>query len=353
MCDRLTYSPRPGPSGGRRPPVRTLVLWGALTALILTTLGGWVVATQTAPDRVGTTAEPAAGTAALSLPWPEEGQASVIDTGSGRSGTSGAQRPVPIASLAKVMTAHVILTGHRLGERESGPEVRVDRRAAEESFSSAESTVIVQEGQRFSQRQLLEMLLLPSGNNIARLLARWDAGSEAAFTAKMNRAATALGMTRTTYTGASGIEPTTTSTSDDQLRLARAVMKDPAFRAIVATRETTIGQGVGTITNTNKLLGTSGIVGVKTGSSTPAGGALMWAATAPRDPAATPRSPEAAPRSPEAAPRDPAAAPRDPAGLILGVVLHQDPGTTPAQGLRTAFDVTERLAAAAQRGAGR
>ncbi|MEV7283368.1 D-alanyl-D-alanine carboxypeptidase [Streptomyces sp. NPDC093252] len=345
MRDQLTRSPRPGPSGGRRPSVRTLLLWGALTALILTTLGGWVVATRPAPDRVGTTADAAAGPGALSLPWPDEGQASVIDTVSGRSGTSGAQRPVPIASLAKVMTAHVILTGHRLGERESGPAVTVDRRAADESFSSAESTVIVREGQRFSQRQLLEMLLLPSGNNIARLLARWDAGSEAAFTAKMNRAAAELGMTRTTYTGASGIEPTTTSTSDDQVRLARTVMRDPAFRAIVATRETTIGQGVGTLANTNRLLGTAGIVGIKTGSSTPAGGALMWAATAPGNPA---------PRA--TAPRDAAAdaaAPGDPAGLILGVVLHQAPGTTPAQGLRTAFEVTERLATAARRGAGR
>jgi hypothetical protein len=43
-------------------------------------------------------------------------------------------------------------------------------------------------------------MLIPSGNNIARLLARWDAGTEETFVTKMNRAAAVLGMTRTTYT---------------------------------------------------------------------------------------------------------------------------------------------------------
>ncbi|MEU9335598.1 D-alanyl-D-alanine carboxypeptidase [Streptomyces sp. NPDC048290] len=331
---RVQHSP--SPSTGRRPPsARTLVVWGAVTALMLTLLGGWVVSSHTGPDATAATTPPSAKSHdALSLPWPEEGQASVVDTVSGRSGSSGAQRPVPIASVAKVMTAHVILSGRPLAEGESGPLVTVDRRAQDESFSGSESTVIVHAGQRFSQRQLLEMLLLPSGNNIARLLARWDAGGEAAFTAKMNRAAADLGMTRTTYTGASGIEPTTTSTSDDQLRLARAVMRDPVFREIVGTREVTVGQGVGTIANTNRLLGTNGVVGVKTGSSTPAGGALMWAATATGEDAG-------------------AVDDRTGKGLILGVVLHQAPDTNPAQGLQRAFDVTERLVAAAQRGARR
>ncbi|MFJ6656786.1 D-alanyl-D-alanine carboxypeptidase family protein [Streptomyces sp. NPDC091377] len=247
-------------------------------------------------------------------------------TKSGRSGTSGAQHPVPIASVTKVMTAHVILKGHPLKQGSPGPLITVDQRAEDESFSSVESTVPVEEGREYSQRQLLEMLLLSSGNNIARLLARWDAGSEDAFTGKMNAVAADLGMKRTTYTGASGIEPTTTSTSGDQVRLAREVMRDPAFRSIVATAEVTVGGGVGTLTHTNKLLGTSGIIGVKTGSSTPAGGALMWAARTTRS-AATDTDDD----------------------LILGVVLHQNPDTPPAQGLQAAYDATERLVGAAQR----
>ncbi len=254
--------------------------------------------------------------AGMALPWPEEGQASVMVEGLGDLGSKGTQEPVPIASVTKVMTAYVILSEHPLKGAAAGPVIEVDREAADESLSREESSAPVREGQRFTERQMLELMLIPSGNNIARLLARWDAGTQEAFVAKMNRAAAALGMTRTTYTGASGIEPTTVSTAVDQLRLARKVMKNPVFRSIVAKPRATIPGVPGTIVNTNALLGTSGVIGLKTGSSTPAGGALMWAAKA-----------SAGGRT----------------WLVLGVVLHQSAGSPPAAGLRDALDRSRTL----------
>ncbi|GHE50863.1 MULTISPECIES: D-alanyl-D-alanine carboxypeptidase family protein [Streptomyces] len=254
------------------------------------------------------------GAGAGSLPWPPEGQTSVVVEGLGAHGdlgTRGERTPVPIASVTKVMTAWVILRDRPLRAGEDGPLVTVDRTAANESVSGVESSVPVREGTRLSERRLLELLLIPSGNNIARLLARWNAGSQEAFVMKMNRAARDLGMRHTTYTGASGIEPTTTSTSADQLRLARRVMRDEVFRTVVAMPGATVPGVPGTIRNTNTLLGTAGVIGLKTGSSTPAGGALMWAATAS-----------------DSGGRD---------RLILGVVLHQRSGTDPRQGLRAAL----------------
>ncbi|MFH8990265.1 D-alanyl-D-alanine carboxypeptidase family protein [Streptomyces sp. NPDC017940] len=224
---------------------------------------------------------------------------------------------MPIASVTKVMTAYVILRGHPLRAGEHGPDITVDQQAADESVSGVESSVPVREGQRLSERRLLELLLIPSGNNIARLLARWDAGSQEAFADKMNRAARSLGMRRTTYTGASGLEPTTTSTSADQLTLARQVMRDPTFRSIVAMPDTVAPDRSGRIPNSNALLGTDGVIGVKTGSSTPAGGNLMWAATAP-----------------DGGGRD---------RLVLGVVLRQEPDTSPRQGLEAAFTHSSAL----------
>jgi D-alanyl-D-alanine carboxypeptidase (penicillin-binding protein 5/6) len=162
-------------------------------------------------------------------------------------------------------------------------------------------------------------MLVPSGNNVARLLARWDAGSQDAFVAKMNHEAAELGMTSTTYTGASGVEDSTTSTATDQLRLAREVMKNGVIRSIVATASLRVDGVPGAVVNTNTLLNHHGVIGLKTGSSTAAGGALMWAAQA-----------------------------RDGA-LILGVVLHQNPGGSPAAGLRAALDNSEKLIAAIQR----
>ncbi|WMX43940.1 hypothetical protein RGF97_02390 [Streptomyces roseicoloratus] len=168
----------------------------------------------------------------------------------------------------------------------------------------------------YTQRQLLELMMLPSGNNVARLLARWDAGSQEEFAKKMNKAAAKLGMDRTVYTGASGIEPSTRSTATDQLKLARAVMKNEAFRRIVATPAVT-APGVGVrIANSNRLLGQDGVIGLKTGSSTPAGGNLMWAAT--QEIEGTSR-------------------------LILGVVLHQRAGTNPTQAMAAAFDASRTL----------
>lgn len=126
------------------------------------------------------------------------------------------------------------------------------------------------------------MLMIPSGNNAARLLARWDTGtdSEAAFVEKMNGAARDLGMKDTTYTDPSGLDAGTVSTATDQLKLAEAVMKDEVFRTIVAMPSAPIKGLAKPLLNNNELLSIQSLSvrGIKTGSSTPAGGALMWAA---------------------------------------------------------------------------
>nr|WP_188266201.1 MULTISPECIES: D-alanyl-D-alanine carboxypeptidase [unclassified Streptomyces] len=265
----------------------------------------------------------ASGIAArLDLPWPEEGQASVLVEGVGSLGGRGGREPLPIASVTKVMTAYVILREHPLKPGEGGPGIVIDDAAAQESYAPGESTVPVVAGRRLSQRQLLELLLLPSGNNIARMLARWDAGDEEAFVAKMNRAASALGMDRTRYTGASGLEPTTRSTAEDQLKLAREVMRNPVFREVVALRSTTVPGVPGPVVNTNELLEKPGVIGLKTGSSTPAGGNLVWAAEV-----------------------EAGAARR----LVLGVVLGQRARTSPAEGLRAALERSGRLVDAVRR----
>ncbi|CAM5466213.1 D-alanyl-D-alanine carboxypeptidase [Streptomyces californicus] len=198
--------------------------------------------------------------------------------GIGSLGTRGEQKPVPIASLTKVMTAYVILEGHpmRVGARRGGGRRPAGGRRVLLLRRDDRSVLA---GRTYTQRRLLELMMVPSGNNIARLLARWDAGQEQAFVAKMNRAAAGLGMRATTYTGVSGMEASTRSTSDDQLRLARAAMKDPVFRQIVATASVTAPGTGATSRNTNRLLGHDGVIGLKTGSSTPAGGNLAWAAT--------------------------------------------------------------------------
>ncbi|MBO2445531.1 D-alanyl-D-alanine carboxypeptidase [Actinomadura barringtoniae] len=257
------------------------------------------------------------------MPWPDEGQSIVHAEGVGELGSSGDRKPVPIASLTKVMTAYVILKDHPLRGSAEGPAITVDGQAAKEAGHRDESTAPVREGQRFTERQLLYLMLLPSGNNVARLLARWDSGSQEAFVQKMNRAASALGMTDTRYTGASGYETDTRSTAADQLKLARRAMRDRVLRAIVATPSVIVPGIEGPVDNTNRLLGKSGVIGLKTGSSSSSGGCLMWAAHS---------DPENG-RSP----------------LIFGVVLGQLTGKPAEQTLAAAVIRSHRLVTAAQR----
>lgn len=213
------------------------------------------------------------------LPWPGEGQAAVEAEGIGVMGVRGTQTPAPIASVAKTMTAYVILQSHPLSGVEQGPLIEVDQLAENESHAEDESTAKISKGQRFTEKQMLQLLMIPSGNNAARLLARWDSGSEEAFVKKMNDAAKALGMNDTTYTDPSGLKATTVSTAIDQLKLAKAVLRNDVFREIVDTPQIEIPGIPGTIYNNNgRTLLQPGVHGIKTGSSTPAGGNLLWSA---------------------------------------------------------------------------
>ncbi|MEU2569550.1 D-alanyl-D-alanine carboxypeptidase [Streptomyces althioticus] len=211
------------------------------------------------------------------IPWPENGQAALDVEGIGTFGSSGEQKPVPIASVAKVMTAYVILRDHPLKSGADGPKIEIDKAAEEQSDAGQESTVDVTEGDAISEREAVEAILIASANNVARLLARWDAGSEEAFVEKMNEAAEDLGMSDTTYTDPSGLNNTTVSTAVDQVKLARAAMRQPAFREVAAMMEYTDYKGV-KHGNWNRLVGKDDVVGIKTGTTTSALGNLSFAA---------------------------------------------------------------------------
>ncbi|MEV0638679.1 D-alanyl-D-alanine carboxypeptidase, partial [Streptomyces sp. NPDC050619] len=213
----------------------------------------------------------------LDVPWPADGQAALDVQGIGTFGSSGAQKPVPIASVAKVMTAYLVLRDHPLKSGAAGPKIKIDQAAQDQSDAGQESTVNVTAGDSISQREALESILIASANNVARLLARWDAGSEKAFVAKMNDAADDLGMSNTTYTDPSGLNNTTVSTAVDQVKLAKAAMKEPAFREVAAMMSYDDYKGVNH-SNWNHLVGSNNVVGIKTGTTTSALGNLVFAA---------------------------------------------------------------------------
>jgi len=212
--------------------------------------------------------------------WPDRAEAAVGLPGTGLLGAHGGGQPVPIASLAKIMTAYVVMGDHPLSAGQPGPAITVtaaDVAAYASDQRQGQSVVRVTAGEKLTERQALQAMLVPSGNNIASLLARWDAGSQPTFVAKMNTWARRFGLRGTRYADASGAVPATVSTASDQFRLTVAALQIPAFRQIVALPQVTLPVA-GVAYNVNAALGHDGIVGVKTGSSSQAGGCLAFAA---------------------------------------------------------------------------
>jgi len=212
--------------------------------------------------------------------WPDAGQAAFTETGQSQIHAGPDQHPAPIASVAKVMTAYVVLRDHPLPAGEDGPTLTLtDDDVADTDLrrGRGESVVSIAAGEELTERQALLALLLPSANNIAPVLARWDAGSVAGFVDRMNATARSLGMTRTRYTDPSGFDDATVSTAADQVRIVLAAMRLPAFASIVATPSAWLPVA-GVVHTTNGLLGHDGFVGVKTGSDDAAGGCFAFRA---------------------------------------------------------------------------
>lgn len=212
--------------------------------------------------------------------WPGRAEAAVGTPGTGILAIHGSTRPRPVASLAKIMTAYVVLRDHPLRPGQGGPRLAVtaaDVAAYRQDVKQGQSVVKVAAGEHLTEGQALEALLIPSGNNIADLLAAWDAGSRAAFVAKMNGQARSLGLHGTRYADASGVDPATASTAADQFRLAVRALELPVFRHIVALPQARLPVA-GLVYNVNAGLGHLGIDGVKTGSTPQAGGCLVFSA---------------------------------------------------------------------------
>lgn len=239
----------------------------------------WSLAPLLLAAAVGASA-PASASAAR-MPWPGSGQSAVAVDGRGLVGTAGAvTRPHATASVAKVMDAYQVLLDHPIGVHDSGPTITVlpyEAAAYRAEIHSGQTLVAVAAGERISERQALEAMLLPSGNNMARILARWDAGSISRFLARENATAARLGMHRTHFTDPAGVDSRTVSTAPDLIHLDQAAMAVPTFAQVVSETSARVPVA-GVVRNHNRLLGRNGVLGVKTGWTGAAGGCLMFAA---------------------------------------------------------------------------
>lgn len=142
----------------------------------------------------------------------------------------------------------------------------------------------IRPGEVYTRRKLLGAMLVKSGNDVARALARDNAGSETKFAAVMNRKARSLGMRHSHFLNPHGLTAKGQySTARDMAICARAAYRNPTIRAITNTRAYTFKYSDGRskrLENTNKVLKRlSYCNGLKTGTTRASGRCLISSGT--------------------------------------------------------------------------
>jgi D-alanyl-D-alanine carboxypeptidase (penicillin-binding protein 5/6) len=216
----------------------------------------------------------------VTLNWPESGQSAVGGIGYGVLATQGTQQSAPMASVAKVMTALAVLTKHPLAIQNQGPLITFtpnDVALYNAYVSQGGSVVPVNAGEQISEYQALQAMLLPSANNIADSLAIWSFGSINNYLDYANTLAQKLQLSQTHIADASGFLAGSVSSAHDLVLLGQAAMQVPVLADIVSHSSASVPVA-GTVDNVNYLLGQNGIIGIKTGNTTEAGGCYLFAA---------------------------------------------------------------------------
>ncbi len=215
------------------------------------------------------------------LSWPSTGQSAAGILDSDILNTHGAQRPIPIASTAKVITALVVLQTKPLKPDQQGPITTLTATdvAFYNNYAAQDGSLVpVSAGEQISEYQMLQSIMLPSANNIADSMALWAFGSLKAYGTAANTYLTQHGLTNTRVgEDASGLSPTTTSTAQDLVKLGKLAMNEPVLSKIVGQSSATGIPHTSTVKNVNFLLGTANIVGIKTGNTEQAGGVFISA----------------------------------------------------------------------------
>lgn len=167
----------------------------------------------------------------------------------------------PVASTQKLLTALIVAESGDLSQMVTIKEIDTD----------VEPTKInIRPGQQYSRLQLLTAMLVKSGNDAARALARDNAGSISAFAARMNETMRRLGGEESNFVNPNGLPADSQhSSARDMARVARAVYKNPLLRKIIATKYYdflyTTGKTL-TLKNTNRVLRSYSFCnGMKTG----------------------------------------------------------------------------------------
>ena len=274
--------PRPSARVYRR---RRFVVFGTVGMLLAGLVGGGAYATTTLnapiPAAAASVTDPAPIVAAAQVvDQPDFGAWAVGAVGfDGALATGNESTAMPIASIAKVVTALVLLDANPIPAGEGGPDIRytdADVAIYWDMVAQNGSVAPVAAGATLSLRESLEAMMLPSGNNYANSLAIWGFGSIDAYVDRASEWAAEQGLGTLRIVDPSGLSLENTATAADLVRLGELALQDPTLAEIVATQRVDIPE-LGVLENSNKLLGSHGVDGIKTGTTDDAANLLFSA----------------------------------------------------------------------------
>ena len=185
---------------------------------------------------------------------------------------------IPPASLTKMMTVHVVSAELLAGRISEDDEVLI----SEKAWKMPGSRMFIEVNKKVLLGDLLQGVIIQSGNDASVALAEYVSGSEEVFAELMNKYASDLGMTNSHFINSTGLpHEQHYTTAKDMAILAAALIRDaPEIYALHSVKEFTFNNI--TQQNRNKLLWRDPSVdGIKTGHTEAAGFCLV--ASAKRD----------------------------------------------------------------------
>ena len=265
----------------RRRRKRRGIIAAIVVLVVLAAIGTYIPLTLSAPAASATVhANPVNVTpsGAVTLSLPQVGESAVSVTGAddfeGTGGTngilasSGGTGPMPIASISKLITALVILEAKPLGLTEPGPNItfsKADHALYDKYYVMLASIEPMSTGSVMSERDALTTILVASACNYAEAVSTWAFGTQASFLTAVRKWLTSHGLTSTKLVEPTGMNPRNVSTPADLLVIGKLAMANPLVASIVGSVNPVVAN-IGSIANTNDLLGVDGINGIKTGT---------------------------------------------------------------------------------------
>jgi D-alanyl-D-alanine carboxypeptidase (penicillin-binding protein 5/6) len=244
-----------------------------------------------APVTASTPVLPAAGTSGILAITPADAAGETTATavagadaatlGVDPIAVGGGTDPLPMASAAKIITALVVLDAKPLAVGEPGPAyslVTADYQDYLDYTAAGARTVIVFPGESWTQRELLQAMILGSSNNHADTLARWAFGSVEAYVTAANAWLADNGMATTRVADANGLLDASAGTGADLARIAGLAATNPVIADIIANPASALVNQRG-VSNTTAYLPELGITGISRSYTDAGGVCFLFTAT--------------------------------------------------------------------------